>query len=299
MDTADLDALKQQRDGMARRLREFERQSAYTGLSTEPHITLQIQDLKRELRLIDNQICECLPRDARRLALATYAGGLLADPLYTAFDWSGSFPEGRPAATTWTGGLWADLRGLKQQCDQRAQTKLAVHMKAHLSVGLAFGFLFSQQTTYDLWIAAGQGQWWCTSSQPDADDRLVWDRQVLDPEQPDVSLEIWASSARNDAIDRWLVERPLPLRERHCCALEPAKVMGSAHAVAIALAIGTYIRSHLRVAQRTPRRIHLFMAAPIPLAVMIGRMLNACGPVQCYDYDKLDGTYVPACELKG
>jgi hypothetical protein len=43
--------------------------------------------------------------------------------------------------------------------------------------------------------------------------------------------------------------------------------------------------------------IHLFVAASFAFAVMVDRKLNVCGQVQCYDFDKAGGGYVPACLL--
>jgi hypothetical protein len=42
--------------------------------------------------------------------------------------------------------------------------------------------------------------------------------------------------------------------------------------------------------------VHIFGAMPIALAVLLGRELNRCDPIQCYEF--VGGSYQPSCFLK-
>jgi hypothetical protein len=47
-----------------------------------------------------------------------------------------------------------------------------------------------------------------------------------------------------------------------------------------------------RARYRPIESIHLFMAAPVGLAMMIGQLLNTPGPVQLYEHREVDATGV-------
>jgi hypothetical protein len=49
------------------------------------------------------------------------------------------------------------------------------------------------------------------------------------------------------------------------------------------------------------REIHLFLACPVGLAIMIGQLLNAVGPMTVYEHvdDDAVGHYVPEVRIPG
>ena len=60
-------------------------------------------------------------------------------------------------------------------------------------------------------------------------------------------------------------------------------------AVDIAMTVAEAIRDARR-GFRPLSVVHLFMAVPIGLAVLIGQSLNTLGPVQTYEHVSIDGT---------
>lgn len=70
----------------------------------------------------------------------------------------------------------------------------------------------------------------------------------------------------------------------------------------LAIDIAMTVVDAIRAARRTHRplsTIHLFMAVPAGLAMLIGHLLNTLGPVQTYEHVSTDGVgvYVSAALL--
>ncbi len=76
-------------------------------------------------------------------------------------------------------------------------------------------------------------------------------------------------------------------------------VIGAGEAVDIARKTSDAIRQ-ARSEFKGARDVHLFMAVPVGLALMIGQLLNSVGPVQTYEHipSDLHGRYVPAARLR-
>jgi hypothetical protein len=74
-----------------------------------------------------------------------------------------------------------------------------------------------------------------------------------------------------------------------------AGIQNGQHALAMALQIRAAIRKARN--DHPQQTIHLFGAMPIGLAILLGANLNACEPVQCYEYDRTSNTYQPSCLL--
>ena len=51
-------------------------------------------------------------------------------------------------------------------------------------------------------------------------------------------------------------------------------------------------------AQYGTSTVHLFAAVPLGLAILIGYNLNACGSIQCYEFDNASREYHPSCVLR-
>lgn len=73
------------------------------------------------------------------------------------------------------------------------------------------------------------------------------------------------------------------------------------HSAGEALSAAQQIIEAIRNARRThqPRRIHLFLAAPAGLAVLLGQLANTLGPIQLYEHREAAGSYVPSVEVRG
>jgi len=80
-------------------------------------------------------------------------------------------------------------------------------------------------------------------------------------------------------------------------ALERPEGMGIQIDEATAQAIASQVRSVLQGVPQPRGTVHLFMAAPLAVAVMIGWHLNMVTPVQCYELPPGAATYEPSCRL--
>jgi hypothetical protein len=72
-------------------------------------------------------------------------------------------------------------------------------------------------------------------------------------------------------------------------------VAGSGEAFAMAFQVAMEIRRAR--AQYGTDKTHVFAMMPLALAMLLGHQLNACGPIQLYEYDKGSSRYEAACLL--
>jgi hypothetical protein len=81
--------------------------------------------------------------------------------------------------------------------------------------------------------------------------------------------------------------------------LDPLHSIVGGEAIDVAQKVSQSIREARVEFKGLQGKIHLFMSAPVGLAMMIGQLLNAVGPVQLYEHrgDSAVGSYVPSVLL--
>lgn len=124
--------------------------------------------------------------------------------------------------------------------------------------------------------------------------------QAVDAKGTDLTVEISAVRGQRveAAVNRWIDETRPPIKWRLHLSLpntDTDEVRDAEHALAIAC----QVRAALLRARREhlPQQTHLFAVIPAGLGVLIGWLLNACEPVQCYDFDRQISRYVRTCHL--
>jgi hypothetical protein len=221
--------------------------------------------------------------------------GAPPSPLLT-LDWQPLLTS-PPSTATWQTQLLPALHDLRRVIGNSPVRRLNLFAKAHLSLGYSFGYQFRAPT--DITLAVQQGDaWWSSADRAGADTPLLETSAALD-RGPDVSIEL-SLTPNNDAsvlaaecIDRLA----LPIRARiHLQLPVPASVIDSTHAAAIVAQIRAAFGRARNVHQA--QTIHLFGTMPFAVAVLLGRALNACEPVQCYEYDRRSNSYTPSCRLE-
>lgn len=113
-------------------------------------------------------------------------------------------------------------------------------------------------------------------------------------ERQQISLEL-ASARSLDGVsgdaEKAIRRQQLPITRRIQVGI--ADVSDESHAQSIAKQLRALIVDLRDGGYRQP--IHLFAALPVGLAIMLGCQLNACGPIQLYEYNKDgDKLYYPA-----
>jgi hypothetical protein len=112
-----------------------------------------------------------------------------------------------------------------------------------------------------------------------------------------IALEVGIArpiSAVHNDVKRSLQRLGLPINRHIQLGLIGERVEGEQEAQQIAKTIVKTIK-RLRDQEGYRQELHLFTALPTALAVMLGCQLNACGPIQLYEYSKNgDHSYYPA-----
>ncbi|HLY31599.1 MAG TPA: SAVED domain-containing protein [Ktedonobacterales bacterium] len=216
-------------------------------------------------------------------------------------DWHDLFRRVEPTGELLypTQDQWRDLflPALDDMVDilNRANISKIVHVfsKVRYSAAVTFGFAFRNMASVQLHLerenARDGRQTWSTAVSPYDDEPLEeipmpgFGRESLAEValiEVAITSEISEQEARKDAQALGL----LPRYRVQLKAKSPGRgsVKGAADAMAKAQQIRQYI--HRLRKEHGVQHIHVFIAAPVELAILLGHQLNATGRITVYDY---------------
>ena len=215
-------------------------------------------------------------------------------------DFTPFFREGLPNAEEWNTDFPRALDRVKSALFARSLTRLRLRSFAHLSLGLLFGFVFRDRTGFSLEIEqTNKGQdktIWTTSGEAlphtlsmNEYPATLGSRNLCVKinlvARDDASVAAYANSVGFDY--RVLLDVTPP---------EYPHLISNGHAIAIARHVADRIKEiHGKYGTNS---VHLFAAVPLGLALLIGYNLNACGSIQCYEFDNASREYHPSCILQ-
>jgi hypothetical protein len=286
-----------------RRLQILERKQAQFGINTPPEVEMEIEDIGAEIKKLNDRLHRVR---AINVDLLCYMEIAPRDGTTVPINWTEHFLQGVAPTEVWTQTLLPDLDRVYRQIGRASpEPAVALRQRATISAGLAFGFVFSAASGIRVWVEQRtddrEVQWWAAQEESPTIVGLLLDEQrtPLDPQSHNTLVEVGVAQDVGQSVNQWLQSQPDTFAEhiRFVPDLGPGRtvVPDAAHVLAMARQIETAcMRAH---SARSAGTIHLFVAAPFGLALMIGRKLNACGRVQCYDFDKGAGRYVPSCLL--
>jgi hypothetical protein len=218
-------------------------------------------------------------------------------------DWTGYFQSALPSTEVWSEMLLPSLVRVKRAITESGlgTPELFLPFGVHLSIGLAFGFVFLQQTRFHLAIQQ-YSQVWSTRADPaiyQTVPSLVYDREradVDDPRSGEAALGVGIVQAQSvrralDGVSGVRLKRNLVLPS------DISSVPDGTHALCWAKQIVDAI-DELRAGPGI-KIVRLYPAMPFGMAVMLGWLLNARGLIQVYEWDKGTGEYRSACRLSG
>jgi len=219
-------------------------------------------------------------------------------------DWTGYFQSALPSTEVWSEMLLPSLVRVKRAITESGlgTPELFLPFGVHLSIGLAFGFVFLQQTRFHLAIQQ-YSQVWSTRADPaiyQTVPSLVYDRErsdVDDPRSGEAALGVGIVQVQSvrkalDGVSGVRLKRNLVLPS------DISSVPDGTHALCWAKQIVDAI-DELRAGPGI-KIIRLYPAMPFGMAVMLGWLLNARGLIQIYEWDKKgNGKYQAACRLSG
>jgi len=214
-------------------------------------------------------------------------------------DFAPFFRAGLPGQDAWNGEFPAALMKVKSALIQRSVNRLRLHSYAHLSLGLLFGYVFRDRTGFQLEIEQTDKEKgktiWPSDGEPTA-------HGITFREFPGTlgskNLLVKLNLVAEDSLSVPAYTKEAGLVYRGTLEAMPPRYpyfVSGAQALAIARELADKIKS-LHGMYGT-NEVHLFAAIPLGLAILIGFNLNACGTVQCYEFDNSTRRYYPSCLL--
>ena len=215
-------------------------------------------------------------------------------------DFTSFFENGLPYEEEWNTDFPRALDRVKSTLLARSLTRLRLRAFAHLSLGLLFGFVFRERTGFCLEIeqtTRGTGMTiWTTPGEALSHELSMSEYPAqLDSQNLCVKINLVASDdasvatyADKSGLDYRVLLDVTPPQYPH--------FISSGHAIGIARDLADRIKGiHGRYGTNS---VHLFAAVPFGLAILIGYNLNACGSIQCYEFDNASREYHPSCLLR-
>lgn len=210
-------------------------------------------------------------------------------------DFTSYFENGLPPDEVWEQFATA-LASVKGALVRRKRLSLRLHAFCHLSLGCLFGYIFRKTTGYKLeieQITNGEPTIWATDAKREPNPlRVVELPGAL--ESRDLCVKINLMSADDRSVARHTEKNNMSYRA--VLQLSPAHypcTITGCQAIAIAMDLADKVKEFN--ARYDTNRVHLFAAIPLGLSVLIGYNLNACGTIQCYEFDNARREYFPSC----
>lgn len=236
------------------------------------------------------------PRDPLDIGLSSKQK--VSDDVALHLDFRSFFQSGLPPKESWSEQFRPALERVKNALVARNLLVLRLHGFAHLSLACLFGHVFRSTAGFKLEIR-----------QITRNKTTIWATAATSGKSPLKAAELPGSigsrnlcvkinlmSPDDSSVIRYRKEHGILYRttlEFH--PEEYPLLISEAEAVAIAADLVNKIKEmHARYDTNT---VHLFAAIPIGLAVMVGHNLNACGTIQCHEFDNGRREYFPSCTL--
>lgn len=214
---------------------------------------------------------------------------------------------------------WAALMqafyDLREVLNASAAKRLAIRpMNSRLSVAMAFGAVFSSAANFEVRVGyerRGQTsvdaqtlEWWRNHNNRHFESLPVIELPTISEVNQEAVVGLSVTRHVNVAAQAYCTSHQLPQQPFFgYSVLEPgidAVPIGDEGRAASAIAnqFGHLLRTHRDTMAR--RTWHFFYALPVALAVLVGQELNACTPIQCYEFmnDRNPAEYIPSCLIK-
>lgn len=217
-------------------------------------------------------------------------------------DWSRFFSkEPLPSYSVWQSLLLPALDDVKDALAEITGPRtLYVRAKACLSAGLALGFTFRQPSGFNIEIEQ-DGQMWSTAASISQEGALRLTEEGGDIHSAALAVQMSISEDVSPAVNRYAQKRGRDFRAR--LRFEPHGGPGRSSVPDWQSAIDMAAQAGKRIRQARDdfraEEIHFFASMPLGLAVLLGHKLNACGTIQCYEFENLYSSYRPSCLLGG
>jgi len=212
-------------------------------------------------------------------------------------DWSPFLCDRAATAEGWNTILLPSLNEVKDVLSGLSLSrKLHLAVQARLSASVALGYVFRASTGFSLAVESRGVVYSTTEAIPErAPLEMAHEARSGDPGVAMVEVSI-SRDVSTPVAEYVTSRRPAfstSLRFRPPGGPSKEAVRDAGHALAIARQVGRAIQRLND--RRQGDEVHLFVAAPAPVAVLLEHQLNACGRIHLYQ--RMDGVYTPACTL--
>jgi len=227
------------------------------------------------------------------IAVSTYQKTLANSDLILDFDWSEIYPFAKLfSQETWDTFIRPALLDVKNSILDTGRSTLRIIPKAHLTIGLAFGFIFKRVTGFSLTIQQGD-QWWSTDDHEGDAPSLEITTVPNTVGSSHLAIEISISRDIGNELGKLMKESGLDFRAILHCRIVPEPSNNAVPDGPTALAMARKIADGIRnaISKFGITDLHILAAVPLALAFLIGAELNACGRIHLYEFDKSTQRY--------
>jgi len=216
-------------------------------------------------------------------------------------DWVKQFENGelRPSEKVWIEQLLPALKDVKSALKGHFGRKtFSIQAYARLSAGFALGFVFREipNIIFEQEFYNGSTQEWLTRESFTNDSPLSVKTTPGDISSRDLSIELNIAQDASSGVTDFIQANSL-FRARvqlNAASIGRDSIKDNQQALAIAEQVFNEIQENCQ--KYNIDKIHIFASIPVGLAFLIAHKLNACKPVQCYEYDNAKG-YMASCLL--
>jgi len=217
-------------------------------------------------------------------------------------DWSHFFSnESLPSQDVWQSVLLLALDDVKNTLAEIAGPRmLYIRAKARLSAGFALGFAFRQPSGFNIEIEQDD-QIWSTATQRSQADVLRVTEASGDISCSDLAIQMSISADVSPVVNRYAQARGRDFRARLIFEPLGGPDRNSVPDRQCAIDMAAQASAKIRQARNNfnAEEIHVFASMPFGLSVLLGHRLNACGAIQCYEFENVSCSYQPSCLLGG
>ena len=223
-----------------------------------------------------------------------------APPQELVFAWAkffGSEARGFPPQAEWNDELLSELRDTKQWVlEHRATRRIRLSGNRRLSASAALGSVFSAVAGFAIDMISRDATVWSTDDhQTSETPEYVLNVSDIPAKQKCPDLVVSIGIIREIAADVSSGLSRYGLEAAHALHLGGTQPITSGRQ-ANAVVADIKQRVSAAIHQSGAGTVHLFIAAPAFLALLVGHRLNAIAPVQCYEWVG-PNHYVPTCRL--
>jgi SMODS-associated and fused to various effectors sensor domain/TIR domain len=209
------------------------------------------------------------------------------------------FGGGLPKTSVWKERIVPAVASYKSCLASKNTRVLRMRAHCHISLACLIGYTFRRPTAFRIEVEQNTGGTTAVWSSHEKPGRSPLSIVELPGELGSRDIVVVLNLVADDIDPVLRFTQANGLKYRAAMTLNSPRypaVISAEEAAAIALELSESIKAaHARY---KTERVHLFLAVPIGLSVLIGFNLNACGSVQCYEFENKNREYFPSCILE-